>query len=506
MHPSDSANDLVLPASEPDSDATRTLAANPWPLWQRIGFRYAMLHSLLYVLPLPFLQLINMVRSYLHQLDGWWREPTVEGGVAGNQTWMGEFATWIGEEIVGGTGDQRAGLSYITKWWREAVDWTHEHLTTGLPVHYQMSGSGDTGFAFTKLLVLVCLAAGFTAIWSLLDRSRSYPRLGRWVHLIVRFYVGYYMLVYGGIKMYAGQFMEPSIAGMSREIGDKSPMGMVWTFMGSSKPYEVFAGIGELVGGFLLFHRRTALLGCCVTIAVMTNVCALNWLYDVPVKLFSTHLLVFAMALLLPWWPSLWSLFVRNRSPQPIDMSVTQWRWLRRTLMVIGCLWIGGMAFQMHQNNSARLDDVNQRYAKPALYGRWDVEKMIHDGVELPISDANRWQFLAIDRGTRAWSRAAMGQVFSWICTEDLANNQVMMKVVNGKEESWTVAQGTKSIEAPNPNPVTIEDFRKPVNVERRTLVLRGVWQGKPLELHTIEHVFNLHRGFHWVQEMPFNR
>lgn len=506
MNSPDSATDLRLTAPEYILDGSRAAAVGPWPMWQLIGFRYAMLHSLLYILPLPFSQLANMVLSHLKRLDGWWREPAVDGGAVGAETWMGEFSTWIGEVVVGGAGKERSGFSYVTKWWNEAVDWSSETLTTNLPVFYQSTGSGDTGYAFTKLFLIFCLAASFTTLWSFLDRSRSYPRLGRWVHLIVRFYVCYYMLIYGGMKMYAGQFMEPSIAAMSREIGDKSPMGMVWTFMGASKPYEMFGGIGELMGGFLLFHRRTALLGCVVTIAVMTNVCALNWLYDVPVKLFSAHLLLFAIVLLAPWCPRLWSLCISNRSSNPIDMNVTQWVWLRWTLTILGCLWVGGMVLEMHWNNSDRLEYVSKTYAKPALYGRWDVEKMIYDGKELPITDATRWQFFAIDRGTRAWSRAAMRQSFSWDYSEDLDNNKVMMKTRNGDEEEWSVEQGTKTSKVAPPEPNTKDDLRKLIDVQRRTLVLRGLWKGKPLELHTVEHVFNLHRGFHWVQELHYNR
>lgn len=506
MNSPDSASKLRPLPPVLDFDVSCPAIVGSWSLWQRIGFRYAMLHSLLYILPLPFSQLVNMVRSHLHRLDGWWREPAMDGGVVGGETWMGEFSTWIGEVVVGGIGEQRSGFSYVTKWWNEAVDWSSETVTTNLPVYYQATGSGDTGYAFTKLFLIFCLAAFFTTLWSFLDRSRSYPRLGRWVHLIVRFYVCYYMLIYGGIKMYAGQFMEPSIAAMSREIGDKSPMGMVWTFMGASKPYELFGGIGELIGGLLLFHRRTALLGCLVTVAVMTNVCALNWLYDVPVKLFSAHLLLFAIVLLAPWCSRLLSLFVSNRSSEGVDMNVTQWPWLRSTLTIIGCLWVGGMVLDMHWNNSDRLEIVSERYAKPALYGRWDVEKMIHDGRELPVSDAMRWQFFAIDRGTRAWSRAAMGQIFSWSYSEDLDNHKVVMKVGDGAEDQWLVEQGTKTVNVENPEPNTVEDGQKRIDVQRRTLVLRGSWQGKPLELHTVEHVFNLHRGFHWVQERPYNR
>ena len=39
-------------------------------------------------------------------------------------------------------------------------------------------------------------------------------------------------------------------------------MGILWTFMGQSKGYTIFAGLGELVGGLLLLSRYTSPTSC----------------------------------------------------------------------------------------------------------------------------------------------------------------------------------------------------------------------------------------------------
>ena len=46
-----------------------------------------------------------------------------------------------------------------------------------------------------------------------------------------------------------------------RPYGDSSPMGLVWTFVGASVGYEIFSGLFEAISGYLLFWRRTALVG-----------------------------------------------------------------------------------------------------------------------------------------------------------------------------------------------------------------------------------------------------
>ena len=47
------------------------------------------------------------------------------------------------------------------------------------------------------------------------------------------------------------------------------------------------------------------------------------------------------------------------------------------------------------------------------------------------------------------------------------------------------------------------EDRGKQVDVERRSLVLKGTWDGHALELHTVEKRFRLQTGFRLRQELP---
>lgn len=49
-------------------------------------------------------------------------------------------------------------------------------------------------------------------------------------------------------------------------------------------------------------------------------------------------------------------------------------------------------------------------------------------------------------------------------------------------------------------------DYQSMVEVERPSLVLWGPWEEQDLELHLVPEVFELERGFHLVQELPYNR
>ena len=83
--------------------------------------------------------------------------------------------------------------------------------------------------------------------------------------------------------------------------------------MGASESYNVFTGAGEILGGLLLTTRRTTLLGAIVSLGVLGHVAMLNFSYDVPVKLFSLHLLAMAVFLIAPDLRRLATMFLMIR-------------------------------------------------------------------------------------------------------------------------------------------------------------------------------------------------
>ena len=130
------------------------------------------------------------------------------------------------------------------------------------------------------------------------------------------------MISYGAVKVIKSQFPDPSLARLMQTYGDSSPMGLLWTFMGASKSYNIFTGGVECLGGFLLFIPRLTTLGALVSIGALANIFMLNMSYDVPVKLYSFHLLLMAVVLAAPDLRRLCRLLSVSRqecSSQPIS-------------------------------------------------------------------------------------------------------------------------------------------------------------------------------------------
>ena len=93
----------------------------------------------------------------------------------------------------------------------------------------------------------------------------------------------------------------PGIFDLVRPYGEQGTKDVFWNFMGVSPGYERFAGLCELTAALLLFFRRTAVTGSLLTIAVLSNVIALNLFYNVPVKISPAQLLLYALFLITPY-------------------------------------------------------------------------------------------------------------------------------------------------------------------------------------------------------------
>ncbi|HTL56223.1 MAG TPA: hypothetical protein VL361_11130 [Candidatus Limnocylindrales bacterium] len=450
----------------------------PWPRWQLFAFRYALLHYVLYAFPGPIRPLVQTVTGGLE----------LAGLSTGKAPW-----SWL-----------NAPFTWIDSGWQWLTTQMAALHVAPYEIIYQPTGSGDTGHDYAQLLIIFVVSWCGSLLWSLIGSARAYPRLGRWLHLVVRFDLAFTLFGYGFDKFYGGQFGQLSLSRLTQEIGDTWPMTMVGTFMQASKPYELFGGACEVLGGILLFHRRTALLGACISIGTMTNICALNWLYGVPVKQYSAHLLFFAIGLLAPFLPQLLAVFVQNRPSQPVDLRVVTGKRAAGVLLRLGIAWVAVFLIETHLQGMKPKPWLKD-FTRSALYGLWTVESMALDGKEVPMTDATRWRDFAVDRGSTAWTRELTGKhhFFEFKSDEAAGTAQVKERGAVGDAATWRCERGSKVVKGDAPLLLHNEDRGKQVDVQRRSLVLKGKWDGHDLELHTVEKLFRLQTGFRLRQELP---
>src|SRR5262249_27597974 len=127
--------------------------------------------------------------------------------------------------------------------------------------------------------------------------------------------------------------------------------------------------------------------------------------YGVPVKQYSTHLLLYGIGLLAPFLPQLSAVFIQNRPSQPIDLRVVTDVRAGRVLLGLGIAWVAVCLVETHFQGIKR-----KKLERSALYGLWTVESMILDGKEVPNTDSTGWRDFAVDSNSEAWVRELNGK------------------------------------------------------------------------------------------------
>jgi hypothetical protein len=349
------------------------------------------------------------------------------------------------------------------------------------------AGSGDTAFNYVQLLLFVILALLGNAVWSILDRrSRDHRRLLEALRIGLRYTLLFSMLSYGLSKVIKVQFPDLTDGRLIQPYGQSSPMGLLWTFMGASTPYTFFAGAGELLGGILVAFRRTALLGALVIVGVIGNVVMMNFSYDVPVKVYSSHVLLMAMFLVALDRRRLRALVGRavpaaRRTPLFSSPRLQRAsRWAAAAALLGGAAYHGWYAVRYYR-------EMRATEGQP-LAGAYEVEQWEANGTVQPLlaTDASRWRRVVVSR-------------FGFLTVQHMDDRPEFF--------GMTLDAGK--------NTMTLKGGAQPASLAVRRpddghLELEGKLAGEDvrLRLKKIDRSSWLlvNRGFHWINQRPFNR
>ncbi len=380
--------------------------------------------------------------------------------------------------------------------WNTIVSWTG-WMAFHVEADNKHNGSGDTIYDYVLVLCYFVVAVLAAAVWTWLDRKRTeYPRLDDGLRFYVRLFLATSMITYGAAKAIKSQFVFPMLDELLQPIGSSSPMGLVWDFMGASTAYTMFTGMVEMLGGFLLAFRRTTLLGALVSIGAMANVLMLNLCYDVPVKLFSAHLLLMAAFLALPGLDRLADLFLLNRRVERMEersLFADPRRNRVAHLTTVGLLVLfAGWSLYGSWQGSRQYGDLRPR---PPLYGIWTAEEMVSDRVARPalLTDGTRWRYVIFDypgmMSIRLMDASAdKSRQFFKLALDEKKGTMTLTKY---KEPKWRA----------------VFAYRKSA---AGALEMEGTLDGQKIRARLRrmdESKFQLvSRGFHWVNEYPYNR
>lgn len=358
---------LPTPAA-PAGDAP----ASVWPVWQRVLFRFFFIYFVLQVAPWNWFRAIPGM-PWLLRLYG-----------------------------------------RLVNWAVEASNARFFHVRdTLVPVN----GSGDTSWAWTQMWLYLSLAAIGCVVWTVIDRKRTnYARLAFWLRMIVRYYVAAAALSYGIIKLFLLQMTFPSLSQLATPLGDLLPMRFSWLFIGYSVPYQFFSGAMETTAGLLLLYRRTVTAGLFAATGAFLNVMMINLSYDVPVKIYASHLFFSCVFLLALDAPRLVRLLVLNQ-PVPATSAYDPkfaFAWQRWTAVGVKLFLLFQFLIFPLQTGWQRYKAANAPAAPgPFAAGFYDVRRYVvnRDTIAASSGDTLRWRDVIIDN-SGAGSINTADQVF----------------------------------------------------------------------------------------------
>ena len=377
---------------------------------------------------------------------------------------------------------------------RQAVFWSAAHifhLSTSLV--YTGSRSGDKTFDWVLVFCLLTIGFFGTALWSVLDRRReTYITLHKWFHLFLRFAVGSQLLFYGMVKLVPLQISFPSLTRLVEPLGNFSPMGVLWSSIGAAPRYEMFVGAAEMLGGILLFFPRTTTFGALVCLAEATNVFMLNMTYDVPVKLFSFHLILMSLALLAPELPRIARFFFSDRGVRPSNhpklfRTASANRVALSIQIVFGLMLIATDAYIAWTS----WQNLGGGAPKSPLYGIWNVDQPLTGGAQRPSlpTDRDGWRRVIFEDPRRMTVQRTDDTFVDYGASIDPA--------------ACTLALTKESD----------KDWKAKLKFQRSGqdgLTLVGEMDGQRLQIQLqlldINKLPLINRGFRWIQDYPLNR
>ncbi len=385
-------------------------------------------------------------------------------------------------------------IKYPTLVLHDLIPWFSQHV-----LHYNYdfkiytNGSGDTSYDWVLLVFMFLISVVGCIIWSVFDRKRkSYHTAYYWLIVLVRFYLAFTLVMYGAIKVIKLQFPDPSLFRLLQPFGQASPMGLAWTFLGFSKGYNVFMGIIE-VSAILLLFRRTVIIGAFLSLAATVHVMAMNYFFDVPVKQLSTALVVMCLFILAPHFLKLYRFFVRyeNQQLEKMHRPVYKKRWLFMVAYTGKYLVIAASMLFLLSTLIAQSKTYGSNAPKPFMYGIYNVESMGFKGKTLPplTTDSTRWKQMIINYAGYARVKTMNDSTFNFTTVFNVKKKTL---VLNSQDKEAAQYILTYSV------------------VGKDKLLISGL-KGKDsisvsFKRKDLKDFRLINRGFHWVNEYPYNR
>ncbi|WP_299764477.1 hypothetical protein [uncultured Dokdonia sp.] len=294
--------------------------------------------------------------------------------------------------------DMTYGMTYaLEDWhlWDTPIFWLADVLFNWeLSIDTRYIGF-DSRYEVVRYTLCFLLANLGTLIWLLIDykyKTSYNQKLKNLVQTILRYHIAFIILTYGLSKVVDIQFGVMSMDTLDKNIGNSSAMGFMWDFFSYSQTVTRFSGWLEVIGGVLLFFRRTTFLGLTLLVIVMANVVIFDIGYNVSVTIYAIYILVLILILLSDQFVSIYNYLILNKTTTPVRykrLFVNDKTYARAKIFKIALLLVMSSLFFYQFSTYANLMKKDQSW----FTNKQTVETFIRNGDTISNdTDEKRWK------------------------------------------------------------------------------------------------------------------
>jgi hypothetical protein len=203
--------------------------------------------------------------------------------------------------------------------------------------------------------------------------------------------------------------------------------------MGTSRSYSIFLGVAEILAGALLLSKRTRVLGGLMAVGIMANIVAINFCFDISVKVYSTFLLFLSLVLVAKDGQQLYEFFILKKMTSLRSWSPKFYRNKKYWIIKVVIIWIILFETLAKFVSAGNYNDDNAM--RPLFHGAYQVEQMIinQDTLQPILTNQNRWKNVFIHRQGFFISQNMGNQMQDYALKYDLDNQQFLLE--NYKKE-----------------------------------------------------------------------
>ncbi len=247
----------------------------------------------------------------------------------------------------------------------------------------------------------IILSGMISVCWSFFEKKNyHYNWLFGCFIVGISYYLSLALGTYGLSKVFKHQFYlaEPNL--LYTPLGEISPDLLFWTSMGTSHSYNIFMGGLECFAACLLLFRKTRFWGGVVALGVLSNILAINFCFDISVKLYSSFLLLLSILIVLGHSGST-DFDILYKIKPGIALKEFYGKYFNKTIYRILKIGIIGFLvlnlFYPYYYTGNYNDDAAPR---PAFHGAYDIPVFIINGDTIPslLTDQRRWKKAFVHR------------------------------------------------------------------------------------------------------------